>query len=499
MLYEAKWTDAAKAAYFKSHPENCAGPDGSFPIKDASDVGDAWDLAGHAADADAVRAKIKSIAKRLGFTSSLPATATESATSPSFTPKARVATLKTCWIQDNAKSRNGRMYPPGAVDKLIQSGQLALQTPGSDPLTCYISHKEADDDNSLKLTGIITKVWKEGNKGWASIDIPDTSAGRDAAVLAKHNYLKTSLRASGAVMQLSKESGLPFVTGDNLKLHGIDFTTTPGIETVTVEDVVLESAEPQNLIEVFETPTEVLLLEEEEQPLQEAPKHAVVETGKLQEIHDHIANAQGRPCAPGGMAKEAGRKFSAATQEQMDAAHDKLAETLGIECAGSSGDMAGDDGMNDGDDPQENLQPIPQEENSMTLEEAKKLLEEAGHTVQPPKTPEEILQEKLDAKLAEQQTAFDAKLEEMRKSFVASQPAPQRQSLVEGANVGNEKPNNPKIYRNNYLQEQLKGMDWGHLADRTQPLPDNIDATRLLNEFGRLYLYKTGYYDGAAI
>ena len=135
----------------------------------------------------------------------------------------------------------------------------------------------------------------------------------------------------------------------------------------------------------------------------------------------------------------------------------------------------------------------------MTLEEAKKLLEEAGHTVQPPKTPEELLQEKIDAKLAEQQKAFDAKLEEMRKSFVASQPAPQRQSLVEGANVGNEKPNNPKIYRNNYLQEQLKGMDWGHLADRTQPLPDNIDATRLLNEFGRLYLYKTGYYDGAAI
>ncbi len=498
MLYEAKWTDAAKAAYFKSHPENCAGPDGSFPIKDASDVGDAWDLAGHAADADAVRAKIKSIAKRLGFTSSLPATSTESVSpSTTFTPKPRVASLKTKFLSYGAKSRNGRIYPQEAVSKLVCSAQLALSTPGADPLTCYISHGEADNDNSLKLAGKITKVWEEGGDAWANIDMPDTTTGREAATLAKHGYLKTSLRASGAILKLSQESGLPFVTGDDLRLQGIDFTTTPGIETVTVEDVVLESAEPQTLSEIFETPTALLLLEEEEQPLQEAPKHAVVETGKLQEIHDHIANAQGRPCAPGGMAKEAGRKFSAATQEQMDAAHDKLAEALGIECA--SGDMAGDDGMNDGDDPQENLQPIPQEENSMTLEEAKKLLEEAGHTVQPPKTPEEKLQEALDAKLAEQQKAFDAKLEEMKKAFMASQPAPQRQSLVEGANVGNEKPNNPKIYRNNYLQEQLKGMDWGHLADRTQPLPDNIDATRLLNEFGRLYLYKTGYYDGAAI
>src|SRR6266568_2000809 len=106
-VYEAKWTSALKAAYFKSHPENCAGPDGSYPIKDASDIGDAWDLAGHADNPDSVRARIKSIAKRLGFTSGLPDTAKESINltetsteSAPFTPKARVATFKTKFLSD---------------------------------------------------------------------------------------------------------------------------------------------------------------------------------------------------------------------------------------------------------------------------------------------------------------------------------------------------------------------------------------------------------------
>lgn len=74
-LSRAKWTQAAREAYHKSHPENFAGPDMSFPIKDGSDIDDAWRLAGHAADPEAVRAKIKAIATRLGLSSSLPDTA----------------------------------------------------------------------------------------------------------------------------------------------------------------------------------------------------------------------------------------------------------------------------------------------------------------------------------------------------------------------------------------------------------------------------------------
>lgn len=74
-IYRAKWTAEARREYYKSNPENFAGDGDSYPIKDGSDVGDAWGLAGHASDPDAVRSKVKSIAKRLGLEGSLPDTA----------------------------------------------------------------------------------------------------------------------------------------------------------------------------------------------------------------------------------------------------------------------------------------------------------------------------------------------------------------------------------------------------------------------------------------
>lgn len=74
------WTMAARLAYKKAHPENFAGPGLSYPIKDASDVKAAWNLAGRAANPDAVRQKIKAIARRLGLTAALPETASGTAT-----------------------------------------------------------------------------------------------------------------------------------------------------------------------------------------------------------------------------------------------------------------------------------------------------------------------------------------------------------------------------------------------------------------------------------
>ncbi len=302
-----------------------------------------------------------------------------------------------------------------------------------------------------------------------------------------------------------------------------------------MEDVTLESSKPNNnhisqdINEVFELPTESLLLEEiQEEEIEASTSNGhdllIANKNDLHMIHDHIAMAQGRSCAPASMspefaqaiiaalrATESGRKFSQATMSQLDMAHDKAAEVLGIECS--------NDNMSDGDDDDtpnqettstqetvpdviENTHPIieiPQEEDDMpmTLEEAKKLLEEAGHTVQPPKTEAEKLQEIVDARIAAIQEEFDTKLADAIKQQVATPVTKgQRQSLVEGATTENTPVSNPKIYRKgSYLQEQLKGQDWAQLADRTQPMPDGINPAYLLQEFGHLYLMKTGYYD----
>jgi hypothetical protein len=52
-IYEAKWTQALKDEHGKNGGY-FAGPNKTFPLKDASDVEDAWNLAGHADDPDQV-------------------------------------------------------------------------------------------------------------------------------------------------------------------------------------------------------------------------------------------------------------------------------------------------------------------------------------------------------------------------------------------------------------------------------------------------------------
>ncbi|HEY0756891.1 MAG TPA: hypothetical protein VGD98_23260 [Ktedonobacteraceae bacterium] len=70
--YAARWTDRECKAYFVTHPQNFAGFEMSYPIRDAADVSDAARLVGHARDKAEVRARIISIARRLGLAHALP-------------------------------------------------------------------------------------------------------------------------------------------------------------------------------------------------------------------------------------------------------------------------------------------------------------------------------------------------------------------------------------------------------------------------------------------
>lgn len=63
-----------------------------------------------------------------------------------------------------------------------------------------------------------------------------------------------------------------------------------------------------------------------------------------------------------------------------------------------------------------------------------------------------------------------------------AQPAPQRRSLVEGANV-RERPKRPYYRNGDYLREKLLTIPPEQLADRSCPLPDGVDVERLLKEY----------------
>src|SRR5579885_1690165 len=255
-----------------------AGPHRSFPILTQQDVYNAARLIGHADDPEAVKRKIIAIAKRKGF--KLPDSwqkdgedgkAKESTTvvvggnADGFTPKPRVARLKVCWIENDAISLNGRQYPRETVEKLIRNAQTDLADPNALPITCFISHGKADEDNSRDLVGRVTEIWQEGTKGYATIDIPDTAAGRDIAALAAYEYLTTvSLRASGADLCIDRTRGVPQVVeraGERLTLNGIDITTNPGLsKTARINQVILESADRPGLAEAFDL-SEIPILE----------------------------------------------------------------------------------------------------------------------------------------------------------------------------------------------------------------------------------------------
>ena len=61
-------------------------------------------------------------------------------------------------------------------------------------------------------------------------------------------------------------------------------------------------------------------------------------------------------------------------------------------------------------------------------------------------------------------------------------PAPQRQTLVEGANV---QAATPGVYRHGtYLREQLSPVHWAALADRSNPWPKDVSPKLALKEMG---------------
>ena len=274
--YERYYSQKDRAAMDTS---DFAGPHRSFPILTQQDVYNAARLIGHADDPEAVKRKIIAIAKRKGFM--LPdswqqeekdgkakessSTGASGGNPESFTPRPRVARLKVCWIENDAISLNGRQYPRETVEKLIRNAQTDLANPEALPITCFISHGKADEDNSRDLVGRVTEIWQEGSKGYASIDIPDTAAGRDIAALAAYEYLTTvSLRASGADLRTDRTRGVPQVVeraGERLTLNGIDITTNPGLsKTARINQVILESADRPGLAEAFDL-SEIPILE----------------------------------------------------------------------------------------------------------------------------------------------------------------------------------------------------------------------------------------------
>lgn len=333
----------------------------------------------------------------------------------------RIAQIKIYFLEDDAVSLNGRKYPAESVNRLVQSAQTQLSSPDPLPLTCYLSHDDAYLDKTLNLAGKIVGVGKEGTKAFALIDIPNTTSGRDAATLVRDGYIRSmSLRASNAEMYINKNDPMPMpmVGGARLQLDGIDFTTSPGLPQVARIADITESHTPQSINEVFDASDKNLLIEE---------------------------NITASPTKEQSMTEQEKAALKAALLEELKAAQQQATPAQ-----------------------------MP------NLEEAMRALQGAGYAIQAPKTQDQLLQEKIDAKLDTMQASFEQKLTAMQEALMPRKPG--RKSLVEGASDGT--PQKKPYYRKgDYLREQLHDpnvlMD---LCDRSKPLPQGMDPERVLKE-----------------
>lgn len=447
----------------------------------------------------------------------------------SSAPKTSIATITVCFIEDNARSLNGRIYPRAIVDTLIARAQERISSPDGLPVTCFVNHSDADNDQTLLLIGKVTRIWKEGTKGYADIAIADTTAGRDTVALIHGGYLRTeSLRASGVTTRLDAKFDLPIVVeapGDRAELDGIDLTSYPGLQSVArIRQLMLESRETDSqdltLREVFSLDQHLHILQEEgPRPMTTLPaakeRAPMAHAAAHRKVHDHVAAVLDECLTPkhgnstNTDAKEStlteeGRKLAQRLAKPLIEAHDIAAKQCAMECAGCYGggmdpseipDQMPDDG--DGDDDFDDLLSLPDNnggQETMTPEQARALLESQGYAVQAPKTAEEKLQEKLD----EQERKFEERLRAIVAQTqipatlaavtppapAAATPEPQRQTLVEGANTNAQKQNlPPQIYTNgSYLRDPLHPSKWQELLDRTRPLPAGLNPSFALKE-----------------
>jgi hypothetical protein len=225
----ATWTAASREAYFKAHPENFAGPNKTYPIKDASDVEDAARLIGQAQNPDAVKRKLISIAKRLGLTDALPkAWMTRAQESIQIVGQilesgalnepghdVRVTVVK------GGKSINGFYYDQNALQ------QIAHLIEGA---RAYADHGRTPADQSTRSVRDMVGFYKDAV--YLNHD-PETPMGRVDATL----HIFEAETRLWSIIKEAVECGKPDLVGVSIDIFGVA-EHDPNVQARRVEKVL---------------------------------------------------------------------------------------------------------------------------------------------------------------------------------------------------------------------------------------------------------------------
>ena len=172
-------------------------------------------------------------------------------------------------------SKNKRLYTKEAIAKAVGRMQEQLNSYDGLPLTMATSHGAAYQDDASSFVGRVTKV-NMNPDGSASFeaDIANTTQGKDVATLISGDkpFLKSiSIRGEwlGNVETVDYE-GQKVTTAADFNIHGIDFTSRPGVTGAQIEQVELLSEAAMGGNMIFESFEDFEIEEEFEVAIEEA-------------------------------------------------------------------------------------------------------------------------------------------------------------------------------------------------------------------------------------
>ncbi len=165
-------------------------------------------------------------------------------------------------------SKNNRLYTKENIGKAIFRMQEHLASGEGLPLTMATSHAAAFQDDALSTVGRITKVMQlPDGSGQFEAEIANTSQGRDIAALAVGKFIKgVSIRGEwlGELGRVTQPDGTEASTASDLRIVGVDFTHSPGVDGAEIKYAVLAesfASSPYNIVESVE-PIEIVARDE---------------------------------------------------------------------------------------------------------------------------------------------------------------------------------------------------------------------------------------------
>jgi len=202
---------------------------------------------------DAGRSWVNGIIKKLD--------AKESQETPTMA-STKAATIRGIFLKPGL-SKNRRLYTKGNIAKAVERMKQQLASGEGMPLNMATSHGAAFKDDAMSTVARVTNVWLN-NDGSASFeaDVANTANGRDLANLAVGNFIKgVSIRGEwrGEPRAITYSDGEEATTADDLAIHGIDFTNSPGVEGAEIQYATL--AESYNRLSIFESVENVEIVE----------------------------------------------------------------------------------------------------------------------------------------------------------------------------------------------------------------------------------------------